>query len=224
MDFANLKDDGSRWNFKRKADRKEAMYLVELEDPDWIIGAPPCTAFSVLNFGMNYPKMRPEDVKKKLDEGMVHLRYMCKLYRRQIRAGKMFLHEHPNSAKSWQVKPIKGLLDFGNVYTVKCDQCQFGLETRTTNGGKALAKKPTRFMSNSKLMLRELDKKCLEGHQHQPLMGGRAADAAFYPRKLLRAIVRGMANTKAAMDGTKDLVEEKLDFTTMKTSQHVAGL
>ena len=48
LDFANVKPDGSRWDFRLKKDRHEAMRLVELEDPDWIIGAPPCTAFSVL--------------------------------------------------------------------------------------------------------------------------------------------------------------------------------
>ena len=92
------------------------------------------------------------------------------------------MHEHPRSAKSWKTKPIVELLRMGCVYTVKADQCEFGLTTKTRDGGKALAKKPTRFMSNSKTMLRELDRSCSGAHKHEHLMGGRAADAAFYAK------------------------------------------
>ena len=113
---------------------------------------------------------------------------------------------------------MKDLLSFGNVSTVKTDQCQFGLETKADGGGKKLAKKPTRFMSNSRAMLRELDRQCQGGHEHQHLMAGRAAAAAFYPVKLLRAIVRGMANTKAEVDGVKALENDNWDMA-MKISK-----
>ena len=57
LDFACLKDNGDRWDFAKAGDRAEAMRLVDAEDPDWIVGSPPCTAFSLLNVGLNYPKM-----------------------------------------------------------------------------------------------------------------------------------------------------------------------
>ena len=61
-----------------------------------------------------------------------------------------------------------------------------------------LVKKPTGFMSSSRCMIEELDKKCNGGHDHVPLVGGRAAGAAVYPQALCEAICRGVANQKKA--------------------------
>ena len=57
------------------------------------------------------------------------------------------------------------------------------------------AKKPTRFMSSSRHMLKRLNVRCDGGHQHQHLSGGRASAAAFYPMKVVTEIVRGMRDT-----------------------------
>ena len=55
LDLACKKPNGDNWDFSRSADRREAMNLVEQCDPDWIVGSPPCTDFSLLDRGMNYP-------------------------------------------------------------------------------------------------------------------------------------------------------------------------
>ena len=77
LDFACQKDDGSHWDFSKQADRQEALRLLETDDPDWVIGSPPCTAFSLLNVGLNYPKMDKEEVKKSIKEGLVPLKLVC---------------------------------------------------------------------------------------------------------------------------------------------------
>ena len=41
-------------------------------------------------------------------------------------------------------------------------------------------------------MLRRLSKRCSGGYQHQHLVGGRAANASFYPTTLVLEILRGM--------------------------------
>ena len=61
-----------------------------------------------------------------------------------------------------------------------------------------LAKKPTKFLTNSKELGRELRRKCDGTHLHQPLLGGRAKDAARYPPSLCRAICRGILREKTA--------------------------
>ena len=38
--------------------------------------------------------------------------------------------------------------------------------------------------------------RCDKTHSHQPLTGGRCADAALYPAKLVHAILRGMTLQK----------------------------
>ena len=57
LDFACQKDDGSHWDFSKQSDKQEALRLIESDDPDWVIGSPPCTAFSLLNVGLNYSCM-----------------------------------------------------------------------------------------------------------------------------------------------------------------------
>ena len=71
------------------------------------------------------------------------------------------------------------------------------------------ALKPTRFISNSSAMLRQLGSRCDKSHQHQHIVGNRAKDAAFYSVPLVRAIIKGMtlqatenAQTAAVMEET----------------------
>ena len=48
-------------------------------------------------------------------------------------------------------------------------------------------------MSNSKVMLIELGRKCDRSHSHKTLHGKDCEMAAFYPLKLIRAILKGIA-------------------------------
>ena len=63
---------------------------------------------------------------------------------------------------------------------------------------KRLAKKPTKFMSSSPHMLKQLEFKCDRSHFHQILEGSRCADAAFYPIELVRAILKRIQGTTEA--------------------------
>ena len=119
MDLRTTKPDGSPWDFSCKQDRDLAYRMVQDEDPDWIVGAPPCTDFSSLNFGLNFPKMPAEEVQRRLIAAMVHIDFVCRIYKSQIRRGKWFLHEHPRSARSWRTKPIRKMLARDDVYVAK---------------------------------------------------------------------------------------------------------
>ena len=58
------------------------------------------------------------------------------------------------------------------------------------------ARKATKFMTNSRSLGKELKVKCDGSHEHQPLVDGRAKDAARYPPALCRAICRGLQKEK----------------------------
>ena len=66
----------------------------------------------------------------------------------------------------------------------------------STSSQLMVAKKPTRFMTNSRSVGIELRKKCDGSHPHHPLIDGRAKDAARYPLALCRAIGRGIMKEK----------------------------
>jgi hypothetical protein len=126
----------------------------------------------------------------------VHMNFVVELYRLQMSGGRYFLHEHPAYAQSWAVPSVEELMDDETVGHVIGDQCQYG---QATEAGEPL-EKPTRFMSNSSEVLKELGKRCAgrsgqcstrEGATHGATSGRDARRAARYPFALCRAILRG---------------------------------
>ena len=146
FDIRSLKPDGTPWDFLKRSDRKLARRMINEQDPDWVIGAPPCTSFSIWNHGMNYKKMDPDRVSQLLAEGRQHLRFVCSLYRRQIARGKFFLHEHPATALSWKEEDIDALARLPFTYLVTGDQCMYGLVTPSADDPTQMvpALKPTK--------------------------------------------------------------------------------
>ena len=132
-------------------------------------------------------------------DGMVHLRLVCDLYARQHARGKILLHEHPTTAGSWKQRCVRKILKKAGVHKVNCDQCTYGLTTTSTRAKDSAhlpAKKPTSLMTNSVAMARRLNRRCDGQHIHQPLEGGRAADAENYPDSLIQSILQGIADTR----------------------------
>ena len=70
--------------------------------------------------------------------------------------------------------------------------CQYGLQTPGLDGRAMPAMKPTRFLSSAPELLKLLGMQCPQEHEHQPLLGGRAAAAAIYPPALCRAMLQGI--------------------------------
>ena len=75
--------------FSSKDDRTLAKRIIDEKNPDWMLRAPPCTPLSNYNYAMNHSKMDPAKVQAFIDDGRVHLNFMCPLYRRQMARGKM---------------------------------------------------------------------------------------------------------------------------------------
>ena len=110
--------------------------------------------------------------------------------------GRYFLHEHPWSAWSWKLPAMKSLMSTPGVKCGKGHMCSHGMQVEDRHG-KALALKPTGWLTNSEFILPELAKLCTNkglpsDHRHADLQHGRAAQAAIYPEKLCYAILRGL--------------------------------
>ena len=83
------------------------------------------------------------------------------------------------------------------VMVAEAGQCIFGLKAWATLKTKLVAaKKPARFMTNSRPLGKELNRKCDHTHEHQCFVDGRAASAARYPEEPRRPICRGIAKEK----------------------------
>ena len=140
--------------------------------------------------------MDPSRVAAMIAEGKSHLIFCAELYRKQVNTGRHFLHERPASAVSWREPYIETLTKDRKLLTAVCDQCQFGLMTKSADGSsKEMAMKPTRFLTSSQPMAEGLGRRCDRSHKHHHLVGGRAAEAAFDPIPLIRAILKSMRAT-----------------------------
>ena len=155
FDLRTAKPSGVAWDFSRRGDRKEALQYVQDKKPTWIIGSPPCTAFSRLQ-GLNFPKMDPAKVEKMLKEAKRHLHFVISLYQLQLAHNRHFLHEHPVGATSLKDPYMERVLSHPRVGTTVADQCMYGLSTAGPDGDPMPAQKPTKWASSSPHMLRRL--------------------------------------------------------------------
>ena len=202
FDITHKDKNGRRWDFSKIADRREARAKIKAEEPDWVIGSPPCTPFSVLNDRWNYPKMCPLEVDRRKAEGRVHLAFCAEIYLDQLRRGAHFLHEHPEGASSWQEPCIDRVRRHHGVQTTVMHMCQYGMKTKV-DGIELPVIKPTRMMTSSPQMAKRLARICPrrggDGHahceRHGHLLSGRAAAAAIYPPELCIQILKGIRDT-----------------------------
>ena len=119
-----------------------------------------------------------------------------KLYQIQWSEGRYFVHEHPESASSWQEQCVNEMLRKQGVIRVTGDQCRYGL---TSHDGMRTgpARKSTGFMTNSACIAKRLSLRCPNHgghkvHDHVILINGRAKKAEVYTDALCRAICKGL--------------------------------
>ena len=138
-----------------------------------------------------------EQIKRKRVEANVHLDFVCRLYALQADKGRYFLHEHPNTATSWQEGSIVDMLDRNGVLRIVGDQCQYGQSDELDNP----VKKATGWMTNSPCVAEALSKRCsgLKGYcsrqgggRHMTASGRLAREMAVYPFILCKAILMGL--------------------------------
>ena len=205
LDLTVAGPDGKPWDFTKKSCRQRAWRLLKEQRPYMLIGSPPCTAFSIIqNLNMRTPQGKRKVLAARR-QAEVHLRFCVAMCREQLRGGRYFVHEHPLTAKSWEVPCVNALSRTPRVYLVKADMCQFGMKSRDAEG-EGWAKKPTTFMTNSLEMFKTLSKRCTPGtHRHVPLMEGRAKAAALYPKGICQAVLR--RNRAASASGQRKFGE-----------------
>ena len=101
LDFTTPEPCGYVWDFNKVKCRNRAMKSVKTIKPYMLIGSPECIPFSqIQNLNMRTPEGK-EKVMKERAQG-VHLEFCRKLYMKQLRGGRYFLHEHPLTAASWR--------------------------------------------------------------------------------------------------------------------------
>ena len=158
LDLITHDEDGRPWDFDKLEMRNRAARKVLSDKPTLLIGSPLCTAFSQMN-NLNYPKMDPMEVERRLAYGRRHLEFCTRLYDIQWRSGRYVLHEHPAEADPWHEQCINRLLRKHGVIRVNGDLCQYGLTTKA-GGNVGPARERTGFLTNSPCVAQQLSKRC----------------------------------------------------------------
>ena len=99
FDVTTMDEEGRPWDFDDPRQRARARERILREKPMLLIGSPMCTAFSAWQ-ELNKHKRNPELIQKEWNKAMVHLNFVCELYKLQDEHGRYFLHEHPVGASS----------------------------------------------------------------------------------------------------------------------------
>ena len=143
---------GKPWNLADPATQAQVRRMVVEDKPLFVVGSPPCTAFSIMQ-NISRAKRDPKIVEKELEDGRRHLKICTQLCLIQLQSGRFFVHEHPVGATSWKEPCMTELMGQPGVDTVVVDMCAFGMRV---DSGKVQgpAMKSTRIASNSAEVLK----------------------------------------------------------------------
>ena len=200
LDLTNTDGEGTPWDFSKVERRNAAIRKVIEEKPLFVIGSPMCDQWSIMQ-NANKHKWSQEERTQRLEAARIHLEFMCEVYKIQAKNKRYYVHEHPATAASWQEKCVIETQRSTKGVMVMADMCRFGMVTHGP-GGTGLAMKPTRFLTNSIMVAKQLERKCLnkilgiKDHEHIALEGSRTKQGQVYPAELCRAICRGIRDQK----------------------------
>ena len=146
-----------------------------------------CGPFSAMN-NINYSRMFGAEREEKIAYGRRHLEFCMKLYQIQWGDGRYFVHEHPETASSWQEQCVRNMLQRQGVIRVTGDQCRYGL-TSYDGSRVGFARKSSGFMTNSQCIAKRMSLRCPNKMGHKVhelviLISGRAKKAEVYPDAL----------------------------------------
>ena len=165
---------------------KAAWALFYRSKPQLLVCSPPCTVFSSMQ-NINGPI--PEDRWREAVAFVELCVEMCKV---QMKAGRMFVFEHPAYASSWQIPGLKELREHGEVEDCILHMCQHGM-TAIDEDGVGPVYKPTRILTNSGAIAEKVSKTCQGCPRHVRLEGGkRCRQAQEWPPGLVDAILDGL--------------------------------
>ena len=72
--------DGRGWDLSKQEVRAQVRRKIQAEKPYIVIGSPPCTDFCVLQRAWNLPRMKPEEVQRRIVSAKVHLDFCAEIY------------------------------------------------------------------------------------------------------------------------------------------------
>ncbi|CAK9043510.1 unnamed protein product [Durusdinium trenchii] len=174
---------GTGWDFHRPEHRHAALKLIRRLKPYVVVLAFPCSAWSqllALNSSVDLDRLRAEALEL--------VAFAIEVALLQRRGGRHYLMENPKSSLAWKLDIMEEFVVSTGALEVIVDMCRFGL--RGPDGD--LHKKSTKLLTSMQALVSFfLDKRCLGGHRHTPVIGGKKVTAAagHYTKAFAEAVV-----------------------------------
>ena len=102
-------EDGVAYDVLTAVDRQRIRERAARGRPFLVVGSPPCTDWCYYNVQVNHRHMAPAELRRRLIERQVTLRFAVEVYCLQLVGGRHFLHAHPVGATSWKEGCIRAL-------------------------------------------------------------------------------------------------------------------
>ena len=107
-----------------KQEQKEKALNLQLEaEPDLVVGSPMCKEFSPWQRNNKAKSSDPGGYEERKKEAITHLEFSTTMHKNQHYAGRLFLHEHPTQASSWEEECMQELISLPGVSYVDMHQC-----------------------------------------------------------------------------------------------------
>ena len=87
---------GTKWDLSLPNVQQKVLKMIREEKPQMIIGSPPCSLFSILQNGN--PNNGSKELLEEYEKAKENVRFCIKIYRMQMEAWRMFMHEHSTGA------------------------------------------------------------------------------------------------------------------------------
>lgn len=156
------------WNFDLQGHQLEFLNLVDREMPDEVYLSPTCSPWSRMqNISATTPQ-RQEKLRDLRDwHHRVHLRFVKRVYMKQITEGRHAHIEQPTQALSWDTLSLRGLPGLH----CRFHQCQYGCVCLDNDGAWRPVKKDTTILSSKQAMAQVMTRMCGGDHDHCQLEG-----------------------------------------------------
>ena len=105
---------------------------------------------------------------------------------------------------------VIGLEKTQGVVTTALDMCRFGMVTRVGDVDVPV-RKPTKVMTNSAEIAKEVGRRCEGGDRHEELTGGRAKACAIYPDAFCKAICVGLVRQRRSDERAAGAICQLMD-------------
>ena len=115
--------------------------------------------------------------------------------KKQHLEGRLFAHEHPACASSWQLPDVQRVQAMDGVMMVVFDQCMVGLKSKVH--GKAMRKRTRRMTNAPRIVAQSSGLLCDRCHQHQTIQGSeggmkRSVWPHIYPPPMVARLAAGV--------------------------------